>query len=247
MSDGDQELESPLGSASDRAQVLADHPELSEVIADLERMITPKFHEADSEAAKAQRTIKRNQLFEISGSALVATLAIIGLARQDEWAWGAAAGVLAGLTAAFAVHGQRQDLTDWLDNRRIAEELRSLYFTTLTGSAELDSSDRRRALRSAIDRIIAPESERVREEIPRPASSDDRSVTGAAWEVYLSARLQSQMKWMDGKRKMLADRSRRFAWRLQVAAAIFVVGLSVGLIRASSLIAFLLLSTSRGY
>ena len=42
-------------------------------------------------------------------------------------------------------------------------------------------------------------------------------------------------------------RSSRIAWRVQVAAAVLVVGLGVGLIRASSLIVFLLLSTSRGY
>ena len=39
----------------------------------------------------------------------------------------------------------------------------------------------------------------------------------------------------------------RLAWRLQVAAAVFVLGLSIGLVRASSLILFLLLNTSRGY
>ena len=39
----------------------------------------------------------------------------------------------------------------------------------------------------------------------------------------------------------------RFAWRVQMAAAVFVVGLGVGLIRASSFIVFLLLNTSRGY
>jgi len=39
----------------------------------------------------------------------------------------------------------------------------------------------------------------------------------------------------------------RFAWRVQAAAAVFVVGLGVGLIRAGSIIVFLLLSASRGY
>jgi hypothetical protein len=47
---------------------------------------------------------------------------------------------------------------------------------------------------------------------------------------------------------VVAERSPcRFAWRVQVAAAVFVVGLGVGLIRASFMIVFLLLSTSRGY
>jgi len=39
----------------------------------------------------------------------------------------------------------------------------------------------------------------------------------------------------------------RFAWRVQVVAAVFLVGLGVGLIRASSVIVFQLLSVSRGY
>ena len=47
---------------------------------------------------------------------------------------------------------------------------------------------------------------------------------------------------------VVAERSPyHFAWRVQVAAAVFVVGLGIGLIRASSMIVFLLLSTSRGY
>jgi hypothetical protein len=47
---------------------------------------------------------------------------------------------------------------------------------------------------------------------------------------------------------VVVERSpRRFARHIPVAAAVFVVGLGVGLIRASSMIIFLLLSTSRGY
>ena len=46
---------------------------------------------------------------------------------------------------------------------------------------------------------------------------------------------------------VVAERSPyRFAWRVPVAAVVFVVGLGVGLVRAGSMIIFLLLSTSRG-
>ena len=45
----------------------------------------------------------------------------------------------------------------------------------------------------------------------------------------------------------VAQRSwRRFARYFETAAAVFIVGLCVGLVRASSLIIFLLLSTSTG-
>ena len=47
---------------------------------------------------------------------------------------------------------------------------------------------------------------------------------------------------------VVAERSLyRFARRVPVAAAVFLVGLGVGLIRAGSMVVFLLLSTSRGY
>ncbi len=41
--------------------------------------------------------------------------------------------------------------------------------------------------------------------------------------------------------------SHRFAWRVQVAAAVFVVGLGFGLFRACFFIVLLLLGTSKGY
>ena len=42
-------------------------------------------------------------------------------------------------------------------------------------------------------------------------------------------------------------RRHRLAWRLQLATAVFIVGLGIGLIRSSSIIIFLLLCASRGY
>jgi hypothetical protein len=42
-------------------------------------------------------------------------------------------------------------------------------------------------------------------------------------------------------------RASRFAWRMQLAAAVVVVGLGVGLVRTGSVILFLLLSASKGY
>ncbi len=41
--------------------------------------------------------------------------------------------------------------------------------------------------------------------------------------------------------------SHRFAWHVRVTAAVLVVGLGIGLLRAGFFIVFLLLSTSRGY
>jgi len=47
---------------------------------------------------------------------------------------------------------------------------------------------------------------------------------------------------------IVAERgSHRFAWRVRVTAAVLVVGLGIGLLRAGSFFVFLLLSTSRGY
>jgi hypothetical protein len=229
MSDApiDTELSSPLGSSAEQAQILLKYPELREVITDLERTVTPAFHDADRDAIRTQQTIKRNRLAEICGSALVATLAIIGLA-QDQWWWGASAGVLAGLTAAFAYHGRHQDLNKWLDRRRVAEELRSLYFTSLTSSVDLDSIERRRGLRAAIDDIISPEFMRAREGRGRPTVPDDQPVRGAAWEVYITSRLASQITWMDKTSKRVGDRSRQLGWiQVGLLAAAAVAGFAI--------------------
>ncbi len=229
MSDAaiEDELNSPLGSPAERAQVLLKYPELREVIADLERTVTPAFHDADRDAIRTQQTIKRNRLAEICGSALVATLAIIGLA-QDQWWWGASAGVLAGLTATFAYHGRNQDLNRWLNRRRIAEELRSLYFTSLTSSTNLDSLERRRVLRAAIDDIISPEFVRAREDRGRPEVPEDQPVSGAAWQVYLTSRLASQIKWMEKTSKRVGDRSRQLGWvQVGLLATAAVAGFAI--------------------
>ena len=231
MSDTDDEFNSPLGSPAERARFVADYPELRDVIADLERTVTPAFHDADHEAIQTQQMIKRNRLAEILGSALVATLAIIGLARENEWAWGASAGVLAGLTAAFALHGRRQDLDRWLDRRRVAEELRSLYFTTLTREPDHDSVERRRALRVETDAIIAPTFVRARDEPARPDVPDDRPISGAAWQLYQTARLQAQIDWMEAKSQTVALRSQRLAWlQIGLLAAAAIAGFAIALL-----------------
>jgi hypothetical protein len=234
MTTTDAELKSPLGGPAERAAIAAAHPALEDVIFDLERTITPEFHAADQDAITTQQAIKRNRLAEICGSALVATLAIIGLARDGEWAWGASAGVLAGLTAAFALHGRRQDLDRWLDRRRIAEELRSLYFTTLVSAADRDSIERRKMLRTATDDIIAPEFVRARDEPARPGVAEDRTVGGAVWQVYRSERLRSQIDWMESKSRTVADRSRRLAWvQIGLLASAAIAGFAIATVEIS--------------
>ncbi len=235
MSTTGAEPKSPLGGPAERAAIVAAHPALEDVICDLERTITPEFHAADQDAVQTQQAIKSNRLAEICGSALVATLAIIGLARDGEWAWGASAGVLAGLTAAFALHGRRQDLDRWLDRRRIAEELRSLYFTTLVSAADLDSMERRKMLRTATDDIIAPEFVRARDEPARPDVAEDRTVGGAVWQVYRSERLRSQIDWMESKSRTVADRSRRLAWvQIGLLASAAIAGFAIATVEISS-------------
>lgn len=231
----DPDMNSPLGSAAEVERVRSLNGSIGAVIDDLERVVTPEFHRADQKAISSQRMIKRTRLSEMCGGALVATLAIIGLARE-EWQWGAMAGLIAGLTAVVSAQRRASQLEHWLDQRRVAEELRSLYFRVLTAAATIiDSADRRRWLGKQVDAVVAPEWILAASDAANAPLDRGTPVDPTAWKVYRVQRLEAQINWMKGKSRTVTSRSKLFG-HIQTAllAAAAIAGLIIGLVESAS-------------
>ena len=195
-------LVSPLGNPDAVDKARADHPGLAPIIDDLEQVITPPFDAADRQAIHTQRTVKRTRLVEMTGGAIVAVLAITQLiADTDAWirGLGVAAASIAAITAIAAGRGRGQSLEDWLDNRRNAEELRSLYFLALTSNDLRRSPNRRRLVRAKVQQILKPERALPDFEPDVNADPDLDRLDTEAWQLYREARLDDQISWMRGK------------------------------------------------
>lgn len=231
----DGALTSPLGPPAEIERIRGLGEPLESIVEDLERIITPEFHRADAEAIDSQRMIKRTRLAEICGGAIIATLAIIGLAR-DEWQWGALAGLIAGLTAVASAQRRSHELESWLDQRRIAEELRSLYFRMLTSpdASSDDGTERRRHIRVEVDSIVAPEYLLAAEDAATGPRDRGQRIDPATWGVYRTRRLEDQIEWMRGKSRTVERRSTWFG-RAQtlLLAASAIAGLCIAVIEAS--------------
>lgn len=234
---------SPLGDRAAVERATADFPDIAARIEDLEAVVTPEFDRADRAAIDTQVRLKHHRLTEIGGGVLVAVFALLRLALGDDarWAGGAAAVVAAG-TGVVAVVGRRHGLEQWLDNRRIAEELRSLYFRWIVsvpeeatrpappadgdeGGDDRDDGDvtagydaqrpDRRRLRAEVNRIISVEPVRVGHELTGRVIDDEqarRPIVGQAWQLYLTARLRDQVAWMRTKSNSVQTRTHALQW-----------------------------------
>ena len=129
---------SPLGSAADVARVRETSPSLVAVIDDLEDLVALEFVEADAAAVVARQTMSRHRMIDLAGGALVTALGLSRLGFGDGAQWcSAAAGLVAATVSASAMSQRGSQLDTWLDHRRVAEELRSLYFRHLVESATM--------------------------------------------------------------------------------------------------------------
>ena len=203
---------SPLGDHAAVSTVKQRYPTLAEHIDDVEAIVTPEFDRADRAAIDTQARIKQNRLIEMGGGLLVVVFALIRLGVGDRAQWAAAvAAIIAAGTGVVSVAGRRHGLEQWLDNRRIAEELRSLYFRWLVSGAELPVQERRRKLRSEVTRIIAVESVRIGPELTgdETASGDeDIPLHDDVWHLYREARLHDQLDWLRNRASRVSSRSR---------------------------------------
>lgn len=217
---------SPLGDAAAVERTRAAYPALGEHIDDLESIITPEFDRADRAAIDTQARLKQNRLIEMAGGALVAVFALVrlGVGDRAQWAGGAAA-IVAGATGVIAIAGRRHGLDQWLDSRRIAEELRSLYFRWLTSIGDTDRTQRRRQLRAEVNRIISVEPIRIGAELTGLDASNTAAepIGDQAWRLYRDARLRDQLEWMRGKSESVRTRTQA----LQTAQVVMMGGAAV--------------------
>ena len=225
MSDGPPDQASPLGDAAAIRAAQQRFPTLAEHIDDLEAIVTPEFDRADRAAIANQAGLKRNRLIELTGGVVTAVLAIVRLGFGDRAQWaGAAAAIVAAGTGVVVIAGRNHGLDQWLDNRRIAEELRSLYFRWLVSDAEAEREPRRARLRAEVTRIIAVEPIRVGPELTGEVDHDGSDRLDApTWELYRDARLRDQLAWMRGRSNRVAVRSSR----LQTAEVTLMGGAAV--------------------
>ncbi len=201
---------SPLGDPDAVARARADHPGLAPIIDDLEQVITPPFDAADHQAITTQRTVKRTRLVEMTGGAIVAVLAITQLVKEtDDWirGLGVATASIAAITAIAAGRGRGQSLEDWLDNRRIAEELRSLYFLALTSNDIRSNPNRRRLMRAQVQQILKPERALPDFEPDVDADPNLDRLDAETWQLYREARLDDQISWLRGKSETVKART----------------------------------------
>lgn len=217
---------SPLGGVDDVANAKAQYPALAERIDDLERIVTPEFDRTDRKAIETQSRLKRARLIEIAGGALVALFALVRLGFGDDAQWaGVVAAVIAAGTGVIAVAGRQHGLESWLDNRRVAEELRSLYFSSLIDTDDREPAAFRKRLRTRVSNTISVEATRMGPERDdtetSPASTD--TVDEQAWALYRTARLRGQIDWMQRKTASVEGRTKA----LQSAQVVMMAGAAV--------------------
>ena len=215
---------SPLGSAADVARVRETSPSLGPVIDDLEDLVAPEFVEADAAAVVARQTMSRHRMVDLAGGSLVTALGLGRLGFGDGAQWcSAAAGLVAATVSASAMSQRGSQLDKWLDHRRVAEELRSLYFRHLVESATMDGAARRRAIGDDVGVLVGSTKQRHSER-RKAVANGTPTVSDEAWRVYSERRLRDQIEWMTAKSHAVESRTRVFG-RAQIAlmvmAAVF--------------------------
>jgi hypothetical protein len=215
---------SPLGSADHVARIRGASPSLVPVIDDLEDLVTPEFAGADAAAVAARQMMSRHRMIDLAGGAVVTAFGLGRLGFGDGAQWcSAAAGLVAAAISASAMSQRGSQLDRWLDHRRLAEELRSLYFRHLVESAAMDDAPRRRAIRDDVGALIGGSEARSRTRAEADAAVAP-TVSAEAWRVYAERRLRDQIEWMTAKSRSVEARTRVFGraqMALMVMAALF--------------------------
>jgi hypothetical protein len=181
---------------------------MDELITDLEDIITPEFAIADAAAVTARSRLSHTRLIDLIGGAIVTVLGLVRLGMGDDARWASiGAAVVAGFVSVSAISTRRSQLDHWLDNRRTAEELRSLYFRHLVTSETVPREQRRRSIGIEVLRLTAgDDAETAKAEVSdgppaQPLSAD-------AWSIYVERRLRDQIDWMTSKVRAVDARTR---------------------------------------
>ncbi|MDW3220483.1 MAG: SLATT domain-containing protein [Acidimicrobiales bacterium] len=200
---------SPLGSADHVAAIRTDHPDLAALIDDLEAVVAPAYEDADAKAVAAQSKLDRSRRLALIGTAVAALASVLQVVPNHGFRIGAQiAVILAGAVSAAAINARRERVfRRWTEQRRIAEELRSLYFRELA-AADVDapSGERRLSLTARIDVVSAGGTTDVARPVnvaPGTELGEDRAA------LYGRLRLSGQIDWMRDKAEGLrtwADR-----------------------------------------
>lgn len=214
-------MSSPLGSADEVAAIREQHPDLAPLIGDLEAIIGPDFTRSGDKAQAAQDKVKRSRSVALIGTAIAAVASVLQVIPSD-WVQIPAkfAVLIAGVVAAGAVATRRErHFKDWTKNRRVAEELRSLYFRELAvADVAADPEARRHALDTKLVAVLDGATVDVAAALVAPsgpALPEDRVA------LYNRHRLTDQIDWMTGK----AEANRKAASRLDGAQSALVLAI----------------------
>ncbi|MEM7140408.1 MAG: DUF4231 domain-containing protein [Actinomycetota bacterium] len=212
---------SPLGGDAVVEAARRDHPELTPILDDLEAMVSPEYDRADAKAVEAQGRVDRSRRIALIGTAVAALASVLQIV-PEPWIQrtGQIAVLVAGIVAAAAVTTRNQrHFDEWTESRRVAEEMRSLYFRELAlADMDADAEHRRLALAQEISEVVdggSVEAARVTVDAKGPELVDARA------KLYGDLRLTGQINWMTGKAKKL----RASAGRLEGAQNALVIAL----------------------
>jgi hypothetical protein len=127
------------------------YPALAADFEVIDRELTPAFEECDVAALRHQYRYRRQQVFILLGSALVAGLGGLQAALSDQRWPGVLLMVLGIVLAASSRFAKEQtSLNHYLTERLKAERLRSQYFRYLSRTGKYADDDREFVLRRAV-------------------------------------------------------------------------------------------------
>ena len=192
-------MRSPLGSADQVARVRDEHPTLAPLIDELQEMVGPEYDRANERAIAAQAKLDRSRRIAMVGTAVAALASVLHVVPNENFRLAASVlVVVSGAVAAAAfARGRERTFREWTEQRRIAEEMRSLYFRRLAlDDPGGEATERRLALAEQITAITFGGTS----DVSRPATvapgdplADERAA------VYGTFRLNGQIEWMRNK------------------------------------------------